>query len=85
VDVNAWRCNKGAMKPEDHADNAEISHSYKASLHGKLRVSINNFVTVYDRYAALNKARVVCTTPQQKELMYIKLLRAYLSLLRRLN
>ena len=52
---------------------------------GKLRVSINNFVKVYDRYAALNKARVVCTTPQQKELMYIKLLRAYLSLLRRLN
>jgi len=73
------------MKPEDHADNSEIGYSYKAPLPGKLRVSINNFVKVYDRYAALNKARVVCTTPQQKELMYIKLLRAYLSLLRRLN
>jgi len=73
------------MKPEDHADNAEISRSYKASLPGKLRVSINNFVKVYDRYAALNKARVVCTTPQQKESMYIKLLHAYLSLLRHLN
>ena len=73
------------MKPEDHADNSEIGYSYKAPLPGELLVAINNFVMVYDRYVALDKARVVCTTPQQKELMYIKLLRAYLSLLRRLT
>ena len=72
------------MKPEKHAHNAEISCFHKTPLPGELRVAINNFLEGYDRYVALNKARVVGTTPQQEELMYIKLLRAYLSLLRRL-
>jgi hypothetical protein len=84
VDVNAWRSNEEAMKPEDHARNSEISYSYKAPLPGELLVAMNNFLKAYDRYLALDKARVVWSTPQQKELMYIKLLRAYLSLLRRL-
>jgi hypothetical protein len=85
VDVNAWRSNEEAMKPEDHARNSEISYSYKAPLPGELLVAMNNFLKAYDRYLALDKARVVWSTPQQKELMYIKLLRAYLSLLRRLS
>ena len=72
------------MKPKDHARNSKISYSCKAPLPGDLLVAMNNFVRVYDRYLALDKARVVWATPQQKELMYIKLLRAYLSLLRRL-
>ena len=72
------------MKPENHAHNSEISYSCRAPLPGELLVAVNNFFKMYDRYVALNKAKVVCTTPQQKELMYIKLLRAYLSLLRRL-
>ena len=84
VDVNAWRSNEEAMKPEDHARNSEISYSCKAPLPGELLVAINNFLKAYDRYLALDKARVVWSTPQQKELMYVKLLRAYLSLLRRL-
>jgi hypothetical protein len=73
------------MKPEDYAYNSEIRRFCKAPLPGELRVAVNNFFKMYDRYVALNKAKVVCTTPQQKELMYIKLLRAYLSLLRHLN
>jgi hypothetical protein len=85
VDVNACHSNEKAMKPEDHARKSEISYSGKAPVRGDLLVAMNNFVRVYDRYLALYKARVICTTPQQKELMYIKLLRAYLSLLRRLN
>ena len=84
VDVNACHSNEEAMKPEDHARNSEISYSCKAPLRGELLVAVNNFVRVYDRYLALHKSRVICTTPQQKELMYIELLRAYLSLLRRL-
>ena len=72
------------MKPEDHARNSEISYSCKEPLPGELLVAMNNFVRVYDPYLALDKATVVWSTPQQKELMYIKLLRAYLSLLRRL-
>ena len=84
VDVNACHSNEEAMKPEDHARNSEISYSCKAHLPGELLVAINNFLKAYDRYLALDKARVVWSTLQQKELMYIKLLRAYLSLLRRL-
>jgi hypothetical protein len=84
VDVNARHSNEGAMKPEDHARNSKISYSCKAPLPGELLVAMKNFVRVYDRYLALYKSGVICTTPQQKELMYIKLLRAYLSLLRRL-
>ena len=72
------------MKPEDHARNSEISYSCKAPLPGELLVAMNNFFKMYDRYVVLDKARVVWSTPQQRELMYIKLLRAYLSLLRRL-
>ena len=49
---------------------------------GTAGAAINNFVRMYDRYLALDKARVVWSTPRQKELMYIELLRAYLSLLR---
>ena len=73
------------MKSEDHPRNSEISYSCKAPLPGELLGSMNNFLKVYDRYVALDKAMVVRATPQQKELMYIKLLRAYLSLLRRLT
>ena len=84
VDVNACHSNEEAMKPEDHARNSEISYSCKAPVRGELLVAMNNFIRMYDRYVALNKAKVVWSTPQQKELTYIKLLRAYLSLLRRL-
>jgi hypothetical protein len=84
VNVDARHSTEVAMKPEDHARNFEISYSCKAPLPGDLLVAMNNFVRVYDRYLALDKATVVWSTPQKKELMYIKLLRAYLSLLRRL-
>lgn len=39
---------------------------------------MNGFVEAHDRYLALDRARVDCMTPQQKELMHIELMRAYL-------
>jgi hypothetical protein len=72
------------MKPEKHAHKAEIRCSHKTPLPSELRTAINTFLKGYDRYVALNKAKTVGTTQRQKELTYIKLLRAYLSLLRRL-
>lgn len=39
---------------------------------------MNRFVEAHDRYLALDKARLDCTTPQQKELMHIELMKAYL-------
>ena len=46
---------------------------------------MNLFVEAHDRYLALDKARVDCTTPQQRELMYIEILRAYLEVQYRAN
>ncbi len=39
---------------------------------------MNKFVEAHDRYLSLDQARVDCLTPQQRELMYIELMRAYL-------
>ena len=39
---------------------------------------MNQFVEAHDRYLALDQARVDCTTPQQRELMHIELMQAYL-------
>lgn len=39
---------------------------------------LNRFVEAHDRYLALDRARTICETPQQRELMHIELLRAYL-------
>jgi hypothetical protein len=39
---------------------------------------MNQFVEAHDRYLALDKARIDCMTPQQRELMHIELMRAYL-------
>jgi len=39
---------------------------------------MNKFVEAHDRYLALDKARVDGIKPQQRELMHIELLRAYL-------
>jgi hypothetical protein len=41
-------------------------------------VEMNRFIEAHDRYLALDKARVDCATPQQRELMHIEILRAYL-------
>ena len=46
---------------------------------------MNRFIEAHDRYLALDKARVDCTTPQQKELMHIEILRAYLEVQYRAN
>ncbi len=39
---------------------------------------LNRFVEAHDRYLALERARTNCDNPQQRELMHIELLRAYL-------
>jgi hypothetical protein len=39
---------------------------------------MNRFVEAHDRYLALDRARTNCDSPQQRELMHIELLRAYL-------
>ncbi len=39
---------------------------------------LNRFVEAHDRYLALDRARTDCENPQQRELMHIELLRAYL-------
>ncbi len=39
---------------------------------------LNRFVEAHDRYIALESARTNCENPQQRELMHIELLRAYL-------
>ena len=40
--------------------------------------ALNQFVEAHDRYLALDKVRVDCTNPQQRELMHIELMKAYL-------
>lgn len=39
---------------------------------------MNRFVEAHDRYLSLERARTNCENPQQRELMHIELLRAYL-------
>jgi hypothetical protein len=39
---------------------------------------MNQFIEAHDRYLSLDKARVDCLTPQQRELMHIELMKAYL-------
>jgi hypothetical protein len=39
---------------------------------------LNGFVEAHDRYIALERVRTECENPQQRELMHIELLRAYL-------
>jgi hypothetical protein len=40
--------------------------------------AMNKFVEAHDRYLALDNARIDCITPQQRELMHIELMKAYL-------
>lgn len=39
---------------------------------------MNRFVEAHDRYLSLERDRTNCENPQQRELMHIELLRAYL-------
>lgn len=39
---------------------------------------MDRFIQAHDRYVALDKARMECTTPQQREFMHIQILEAYL-------
>ncbi len=39
---------------------------------------MNKFVEAHDRYLALDSARVDCLTPEQRELLHIELMKAYL-------
>ena len=39
---------------------------------------MNRFIEAHDRYLALDEARTDCRTPQEREVMYIEILRAYL-------
>jgi hypothetical protein len=39
---------------------------------------MNKFVEAHDRYLALDGARVDCLTPQQRELLHIEIMEAYL-------
>jgi hypothetical protein len=49
---------------------------------GMLR-EMNGFIEAHDRYLALDRDRTVCDTPQQREIMHIAILRAYLEVQRR--
>jgi hypothetical protein len=39
---------------------------------------LNRFFLAHDRYLALELARTECRTPEQRELMHIEILKAYL-------
>jgi len=39
---------------------------------------MNGFVLAHDRYLALDRARLDCSTPEQREFIHIQILEAYL-------
>jgi hypothetical protein len=39
---------------------------------------MNRFVLAHDRYLALDRARIDCSTPAQREFIHIQILEAYL-------
>ena len=40
--------------------------------------ALNRFVFAHDRYLALQNAGLTCCTPQERELMHIEIMKAYL-------
>jgi len=40
--------------------------------------AMNRFVEAHDRYLALDLVRTDCRNPQERELMYIEIMKAYL-------
>jgi hypothetical protein len=42
------------------------------------QATVNKFVEAHDRYLELDRIRVECRTPAQRELVHIAILRAYL-------
>jgi hypothetical protein len=40
--------------------------------------AIRDFVAAHDRYTQLDKLRTTCRSPQEREFMYIAILRAYM-------
>jgi hypothetical protein len=47
--------------------------------------AMHKFIEAHDRYLALDSARNVCDTPQQRETMYIEIMTAYLEVQYRAN
>ncbi len=46
---------------------------------------MHRFIEAHDRYLALEAARTQCATPQQREFMYIEIMKAYLEVQYRAN
>jgi hypothetical protein len=40
--------------------------------------ALNRFIFAHDRYLALENARLTCSSPQERELMHIEIMKAYL-------
>jgi hypothetical protein len=51
----------------------------------KMYKAMHKFIEAHDRYLALDSARTVCDTPQQRETMYIEIMTAYLEVQYRAN
>ncbi|HEX9255204.1 MAG TPA: hypothetical protein VF938_06650 [Candidatus Angelobacter sp.] len=47
--------------------------------------AIEKFLLAHDRYLSLEKARTECIGPQEREMMYIEILKAYLEVQYRAN
>lgn len=46
---------------------------------------MHRFIEAHDRYLSLEAARTQCDTPQQREMMYIEIMKAYLEVQYRAN
>lgn len=47
--------------------------------------AMHRFIEAHDRYLALDTARTDCTTPEQREIVHIEILKAYLEVQYRAN
>ncbi len=57
---------------------ARFSAARRAFNNGVMDSAIQRFLAAHERYLELDRVRTVCRSPQEREAVYIAILRAYL-------